>query len=335
MITQERNSSIMKFVIVGLGSMGKRRARLLKAISSDFEVIGVDARADRCKQFMDLFNMPTYNDLAEALEFCNPDCVIVSTSPKSHGIITKIALNNKCNVFSEINLIADYYEENMMLAKANQKTLFLSSTFMYRDEIGYIENKVKTLQKNVFYNYHVGQYLPDWHPWEKITDFFVQDRQTNGCRELFAIELPWIVRIFGPIKSFSVSKMKVSSLEISYNDSYQILIEHSNGNKGVLATDVVSRKPVRKLEVYNDELYLTWEGNPNTLKEYDFESKQDRLIQMDKSAENREDYASFIIENAYQNELVNFINSVKGIEKPKYSFEEDLEILKLIDQIEK
>ena len=38
-------------------------------------------------------------------------------------------------------------------------------------------------------NISLGQYLPDWHPWESYKSFFVSNKKTNGCRELFAIEL--------------------------------------------------------------------------------------------------------------------------------------------------
>ena len=37
----------MTALIVGLGSMGKRRARLLKAVRPDIEIIGVDNSAGR------------------------------------------------------------------------------------------------------------------------------------------------------------------------------------------------------------------------------------------------------------------------------------------------
>ena len=222
----------------------------------------------------------------------------------------------------------------MLLAKEQKKTLFLSSTFLYRDEIKYVAKKVANNDSALNYNYHVGQYLPDWHPWESIQNYFVGDKRTNGCRELFAIELPWIIKTFGEIKSYKVLSNKNSQLPIEYNDNYLLLIEHKNGNKGVLCVDVVSRKAVRNLEIYGENLYLTWDGTPLGLKEYDYENKAEKNINLYASIDKQEGYASFVIENAYRNELETFINVVNSKESAEYTFEEDKQVLAMIDDIE-
>ena len=51
----------------------------------------------------------------------------------------------------------------------------MSSTLQYRKEIQFIKEEVKKVSGKVNYIYHVGQYLPDWHPWENYKDFFVGD----------------------------------------------------------------------------------------------------------------------------------------------------------------
>lgn len=325
----------MKFLVVGLGSMGRRRIRLLKKIAPQSVVIGVDSSEKRCKETGEEYSIITSNNLNDSLEEYKPECVIVSTSPLSHANIIRTCLEAKCNVFSEINLVSDGYDENIALAEKNEKVLFLSSTFLYREEIEYIREKVSLCNNSVNYSYHVGQYLPDWHPWEKINEFFVGDKRTNGCRELFAIELPWITKVFGKIKSFVVQKSKMSSLEIDYDDNYQLILEHENGNRGVLLVDVVSRKPTRQLEVYNEGLYVTWGGTPSSLREYDIASHGDKAIDLYDGVSREKDYATFIIENAYESELRNFLDVVSGNGHSRYSFCEDLEIIQIIDQIEK
>ena len=53
----------MKVLIVGMGSMGKRRARLLKGMLPDVELCGVDASEQRCKEAQELGIRP-FSDLA-------------------------------------------------------------------------------------------------------------------------------------------------------------------------------------------------------------------------------------------------------------------------------
>ena len=324
----------MKIVVVGLGSMGRRRVRLLKQISPNFEIIGIDSNPAKQKQAEDELGITTQSDLEKTLINFKPECSVISTSPLSHAAIIEICLKRGCHVFTELNLVSDKYEENMLLAREQRKTLFLSSTFLYRAEIKYVAEKVANTDSALNYNYHVGQYLPDWHPWESIQNYFVGDKRTNGCRELFAIELPWIIKTFGEIKFCKVLSDRNSQLPIEYNDNYLLLIEHKNGNKGVLCVDVVSRKAVRNLEIYGENMYLTWDGTPLGLKEYDYENKAEKNINLYASIDKQEGYASFVIENAYRNELETFINVVNGKESAEYTFEEDKQVLAMIDDIE-
>ncbi len=324
----------MKIMVVGLGSMGRRRIRLLKTISSEIEILGVDSKEERCKQAESELVISTMENLDNAFRTFQPNCVIVSTSPLSHAAIIEQSLLYGCNVFTELNLVKDGYEANIRLAQEKNKVLFLSSTFLYREEICYIEDSVSAVEGSLNYMYHVGQYLPDWHPWETITEYFVSEKKTNGCRELFAIELPWIIKVFGDIKSCVPFSSKNTKLPITYKDNYLLILEHENGNKGVLAVDVVSRKAVRNLEIFGEDLYITWDGTPNGLNRYDYKNKQQENINLYETVEQQDGYAAFVIENAYKNELISFLDEVEGKSKARYTFEDDIKVLDLIDNIE-
>lgn len=45
-------------------------------------------------------------------------------------------------------------------------------------------------------------------------------------------------------------------------------------------------------------------------------------------------YSDNIVENAYVDELTNFLGVLRGTEQPRYSFEKDLEAIRLMDAIE-
>lgn len=324
----------MKAVVVGLGSMGRRRARLLHDLDKSIQIIGVDMQAARRKQAENELGIQTSESVELACREYQPDIAFVSTSPLSHAAIIKECLERKLHVFTELNLVTKGYDENIKLARTQKRELFLSSTFLYRKEIQYIKEAVHSHKGKLSYMYHAGQYLPDWHPWESYKDFFIGKKETNGCREFMAIEFPWMIDTFGSIKTVKAIKGKYSSLDIDFADTYHIMLEHENGNKGMLIVDVVSRKAVRNLEVSGENLYLTWNGTPDTLNVYDYANKQNENISLYDSVENREGYSAFIIEDAYKSEIENFLNTVAGKEMAKYSFEQDKKVLSLIDMIE-
>lgn len=324
----------MKIVVIGLGSMGKRRLKLLKGEYKDIDIIGVDLDSNRRKSVEENFGINTYDDLELAVKEERPDAAVISTSPLSHSNIILKCLDLGLHVFTEINLVKDKYEEIINKAKEKKLEIFLSSTQLYREEIKEIESRVSDCTQRVNYIYHIGQYLPDWHPWESYKDFFVSDKRTNGCRELFAIELPWIFKVFGKLKDITVKKDKISKLDLDYNDSYLCILEHENGNKGIVCIDVVSRKAISNLEVYGEEIYLTWEGTPDSLKVMNLESKMIENINTYNDVKKDNKYAENIIENPYLEELKTYINKINGINNVRYTFEDDLYTLSIVDKIE-
>lgn len=324
----------MNAIVVGLGSMGRRRARLLHDLDKTIKIIGVDMQDSRRKQAEDELGLVTCETIEKACKEYQPDMAFVSTSPLSHAAIINECLENNLHVFTELNLVTNGYDENVKLAQTKGKKLFLSSTFLYRKEIQYIKQAVSSAGCPLSYMYHAGQYLPDWHPWESYKDFFIGKKETNGCREFMAIEFPWLIDVFGNIKSIKSIKGNDSSLDIDFADIYHIMIEHETGHKGMITVDVVSRKAVRNLEISGENLYLTWHGTPDSLKVYDYDNKLDKDIVLYDSVENRAGYSAFIIEDAYRSEIENFLNVVAGKEKAKYSFEQDKRVLSIIDEIE-
>lgn len=324
----------MKIIVIGLGSMGKRRIRLLSE-KENIQLFGIDSQEERCLEVEDKYKVKCYSSIAEVVAKEHPDAAVISTSPLSHAAIIKECLTHNLHVFTEINLVADGYAGNIALAKEKGKVLFLSSTFLYRKETQTIIEKANKATCPLNYIYHIGQYLPDWHPWESYNNYFIGNPRTNGCREIMAIDLPWIVTAFGPIKSVSAVKSKNTELNINYNDNYLITIEHDNGNKGVLAVDVVTRKSIRHIDVYGETFQMSWNGTADSLIEYDVESKVEVKVEFDDASEHVDGYAAFITENPYREELNAFLAQIANSKVvPAWTFEKDLELLRIIDQIE-
>lgn len=324
----------MNIIVIGLGSMGKRRIRLMSE-HKDVELFGIDSQESRCEEVKNNFGITCYNSIDEACNAQNIDAAIISTSPLSHSSIMKDCLEHNLHVFTEINLVQDGYNENIALAKEKGKVLFLSSTFLYRKETQTIIEKVHEAKCPLNYIYHVGQYLPDWHPWESYNNYFIGNPKTNGCREIMAIDLPWIVTAFGAIKDVKVMKSKNTKLNIQYNDNYLIMLEHENGTKGVFAVDVVSRKPYRHIDVYGEQLQLSWNGTADSLNQYDIENKQDINISFEDASEHIEGYAAFVTENPYREELNAYLKQIADNNfTPAWDFEKDKTVLDWIDKIE-
>lgn len=323
----------MKVLIVGLGSMGKRRIRMLLRLMPSNCIFGVDTQQARRDEVSQLYEVASYDDLQNAFSAQTFDCGFICTSPLGHHFVAKVMLKAGISVFSEINLVNDGHEELIALARQKGVKYFLSSTPLYSMERICLAEHIHGIGP-VTYQYHVGQYLPDWHPWEDYKDFFVGSKVTNGCREIMAIEFPWLIHTFGEVESVEVKKKKVSSLEIDYPDTYLIMFTHKNGNSGTFMVDIVSRKAVRELKVINEDLYLTWGGTPTSVMEYNFDNKCMQNIPVNQKNERDAKYAEFINETSYYEEVIAFFDYLCGKAQPKHTLKDDIAVLKLIDGIE-
>ena len=316
--------------------MGKRRARLAKGMRADLCVCGVDQSEARRAEAAGL-GITAYASIAAAVGAEKPDAALVCTAPLTHAAIITELLQAGLPTFTELNLVDDGYERNLALAKEKGVPLFLSSTMLYRGETQYIKHQVEAYRaqtgKKVNYLYHIGQYLPDWHPWENYKNFFVGDRRTGGVREIFGIDLPWLWDAFGPVAQVHADKDRISALEIDYPDSCFVTLDHANGCRGVLAVDVVSPKAVRNFECYGEGLHLFWEGNPRALYRYDAAAGQKVAVDTYADYEHDSRYSDNIVENAYVDELANFFGMLEHGESPRWSFEKDREIIALIEKI--
>lgn len=322
----------MKVLVVGYGSMGRRRIRLYKQLDKNAQFICVDSNPERVKQIKE-DGHTAIADLNEAIKE-NPDLAFVSTSPLSHAVIIPVLLQNKINTFTEINLSSTNYDQMISLAKKNDVKLFLSSTMLYKNQIKKIKDLVKKETQPLSYIYHIGQYLPDWHPWESYKDFFIGKKESNGCREIYAIQLPWIVDTFGEVENLTAVSQKSTKLEIDYDDSYITTFEHTNGNKGVFVVDVVSRVATTYLEVIGENIHLTWDGSNNGLKIYNIAEKKIETYTAYENEVHNENYAANIVENTYLDEIKDFISYVQNGTEPKWSIQKDYAVLDLIDKIE-
>lgn len=87
----------MKFLVIGLGSMGKRRVRNLISLGYKDNIAGFEPREDRRDEAESKYNIKTYDSLEKAMSEFNPDVFIVSTPPNMHMHYAYLAEKNNIN----------------------------------------------------------------------------------------------------------------------------------------------------------------------------------------------------------------------------------------------
>ena len=322
---------IKTILVVGYGSMGRRRIRLASELLPGAKFICVDSDLDRQDQAINDGHQAVAS-LDDGINM-DPDLAFICTSPGHHADMILRLLNAGIHVFTELNLTSDKYDEIRDTAEKHDTVIFISSTLIYKRQMEIFKEIVSKQHKPLTYIYHVGQYLPDWHPWESYKDFFIGKKETNGVREIMAIQLPWIISTFGKVEDIKASNQRCTSLDIDFPDSVVLNIKHENGNVGSFTVDVTSRKAVTRLEIIGEDVHIFWDGHNDDLYKLDLETKGLEKLQVYGSEEHIEGYSDNIVEEPYRDEIREFLKAING-EKVRYGLDEDAYVLNIIDKIE-
>ena len=122
--------------------------------------------------------------------------------------------------------------------------------------------------------YATGSYLPGWHPYEGITEFYANDFSMGGGNlDVVAQELVWLNWLIGSeMTSVSCRTAKVGDLELAPGtpDTMEIIIEHANGMLLNAHFDLNDRSSETALRLAGSNGTAAWsKGAFGTLAFYD------------------------------------------------------------------
>ena len=313
----------MKFLIVGLGSMGKRRIRNLH-INGEKNITGFDIRSERMEEAKEKYGIKITDDFNKisAQDF---DAMLISTSPEAHGDYIRFALQNKKHFFVEHPINDDGYKEIRQLADKDLSIVKAPScTMRYYTPVKMIKKILDEgrIGKVLAFQYHLGQYLPDWHPWEDYRQVYFSKKETSACREMLPFELIWLNWLMNSrVAEVSGSISKVSDLDMDADDIILANLKYENGILGNVLIDVISRKPVRTLRVLGSDGVLDWERFNQEIKLYDAKSKNTETIPVPKG---NPETGYVNEEEMYNDEIKAFLDAISGRAPYPFSFEENL-----------
>lgn len=326
------NMSTMKFLVVGLGSMGKRRVRCLRTLSFE-DIIGFDPREDRRQEAAVNYGIKTISSL-EGVNLRQFSAMVVSVPPDKHAQYAIMAIQNDLPVFIEASVILEDVE-SIKAAMKPSSYVAPSCTLRFHPMIKDITDIIRSRKygKITNFSYHSGQYLPDWHPWEKISDFYVSNRPTGGGREIVPFELTWMVDTIGWPKEVKGFFEKTIDFGANIEDTYAFAMKY-DGMVGNVLVDVASRYAVRNLIINMEEAQIQWKWDESSFSLY--ERANDRWIKYSQpefvaSA----GYNKNIGEKMYVNELGAFVKGINGEGKYLNTIDDDIKVLQILNDIEK
>lgn len=322
----------MKFLQIGLGSMGKRRVRCLQALGHK-DVVGFDPREDRRAEAQKLYGIRTVAR-ADASAIAAADAVLISTPPDSHLEYIKACLKQRKPAFIEASVILKGLPGAARAARAGRVPMCPSCTLSFHPAIKLIRELVEGGKYGRFANfsYHSGQYLPDWHPWEKVKDFYVSRKETGGGREIVPFELTWLCEVFGLPVKVAACYGPTMDVGAAIDDTYALALKFRRGI-GSLIVDVAARRAVRQLVINLERGQIKWNWEDKFLEVYDAKSGKlaRRAFSLGKAAKG---YNKNIAEDMYIDEIRAFVKAARREGAFPNTLEKDIEVLKVLYRAE-
>lgn len=228
-------------LVVGYGSIGKRHCTLLEELGLSVSVVS----RRECKERKHFYN------LLEAIEQCQPDYIVIANETSLHfdslrhidqfGFKNKVLIEKP--VFSTI--------ENVVLEHVSKVCVAYNLRFHpIIDRLG----KALEGQDIISAQVYCGQYLPDWRPSTDYKESYSADKTRGGgvLRDL-SHELDYILWLFGRWKKVAAIGGHFSSLHISSDDCWSVLMETERCRTLTLQLNYLDRPGQRKIVVNTDE----------------------------------------------------------------------------------
>ena len=334
--SHRRNCDEMNFLVIGLGSMGKRRVRCLRALGYS-SIFGFDRRADRREEAASVYGISIFDDFEEAIEASRPHALIISVPPDVHHVYMRIAAERRIHFFVEASVVDTDINAIDASAKSVGIVAAPSATLRFHPGIKLIGSIVKSGILGTLSNltYHCGQYLPDWHPYEKVSEYYVSNPLTGGAREIVAFELTWLFGILGQPKKVIGNVRKTINIEGAekIDDTYNCLLDFEK-YLAVVTVDVVSRFATRRLLINGSERQLRWEWDRNCVEVYEPGVKEWNVHNYAPPTA-AVGYNVNIGEQMYVDELKGFIDASLGGAPFINSLHEDHAVLKVLYALER
>lgn len=326
---------MIKLLIAGLGSIGRRHFRNLIALGETDLVLLRTRKATLPDD--ELAGYPVETDTHEALQKHRPNAVVVANPTALHLDVAIPAAEAGCHILLEkpVSHSLDGLDILQKAAEQSGSKILVGFQFRYHPTLNKARELIQAgmLGQLLTVHAHWGEYLPNWHPWEDYRQSYAARADLGGgVIGTLTHPLDYLRYLLGEIDALWSFNGHISPLELDVEDAAEIGLKFASGALGGVHVNYLQRPPVHRLEIVGTHGTLRWSNADGTLHFYQmpapFGSYSDAppapVIETFTLPEGFERNDLFLAQTRH------FLGIVRGEEEPVCTLEDGIRIQKLV-----
>ena len=234
-------SEKIKIGVVGVGHLGQHHAKHYH-FRDGTNLVGVyDTDSNRGEEIAKQYNTKFYNKLSDLMQIC--DGISVVTPTESHYNVAKMAIADyDCHVFIEKPITETIQQADDLIALAKAKNKII--------QVGHIERLNPALRA-------LGQYdlNPKFIEIQRLAPYTVRGTDVPVVLDLMIHDIDILLSLVkSDVKSIHASGVSIITDSV---DIAHARIRFNNGTVSSITSSRVAKDRVRKIKLFQDNLYST------------------------------------------------------------------------------
>lgn len=315
----------MRFLVVSMGSIGRRHLRNLRALQPDSRIAVLRQHTTVESGVVPEGADYQFSTLEQALAF-KPDVAIIAGPATTHLGTALPLVQAGVHLLIEkpladrpegLDALVEYCRKHEVVLMTGYNLRFLPSL---RETKRLIESGA--IGRILAARAEVGQYLPEWRPASDYRLTVSAQRALGGGALLeLSHEFDYLYWLFGTPARVTARGGHFSQLEVDVEDLVEITLEYQAPPRLInIHLDMIQRAPVRRCRFVGETGTLLWDGLTDRIECYKAETGKwetfDQFVCLDRN-------------QMYLDELEHFLRCVEHAESPLVDGIQGRDVLKI------
>jgi len=317
---------MLKIGVAGAGHLGKIHIKILKELSSIYELVGFyDPNETLTKEVEAAFGVTSFETVQSLID--KVDCLAVITATLSHFEVAKIAIQARKHVFIEKPLTETIDEAKKLQKLVQEADVIAQVGHVERFNPGFIAARNYIDHPMFIETHRLAQFNPRGTDVPVVLDLMIHD-----------------LDIILSVVNSNVKKVSASGVSV-ISDSHDIAnarVEFDNGCVANITASRISLKNMRKTRFFQRDAYISVDFLNKDAEVFEMEDVKgetdpfDLILDLGENKPKKKiliDKPEIVPTNAIQEELISFHNCILDHKQPQVSIDDGVTAMELAHRI--